>query len=232
MRCKARHKRTYGFESCGLEKPIKKYGLCADCFKEWLKTESGQEYVESMVIPKAKKEVKKKEKERFNKMKAATTNNLQKLQKKVQEIVRLIDFNQPCTARPQLTSFKGQGGHVNPKGAHPECRVNLHNIHLQSAQSNKWMNDDDKMKEGLERIYGKEYRLFVEGLANRAIVKHSNDDYGAMYRIACSIANELKRDLKKRDSLDRLMLRNKYNKEIGCYPDRLALFDTIENQIF
>lgn len=191
----------------------------------WCKsTEEGREWVVKNTLPKAKKAIKKESDKKFVKMKAESTNWLQKIQTEVQTIVRLIDYGQPCTARGNNTG-QMQGGHVAAKGGHPQCRLNLHNIHIQCVYSNKWKNDDGLMLEGIERIYGKEYRSFVESLVRAPITKHTNWEYHEMYIIAKRISNELKKDKHKRDPLERLNLRNKYNQELGCYDDELAIFN-------
>lgn len=215
--------KSYG---CGEIKVIKRYGLCSKCYANWLFSDEELAIKERAKFnKKVKKDVKKKQKERANKMKSDCTNWLQKSQTKVQEIVRLIDYGQTCTATDKPIK-QAHGGHIHPKGGHPECRLNLHNIHIQSAYSNTYRNDDGKMKEGIDRIYGKEYRTFVENLANKAIVKHSNSFYEQVYKDACKVANELRKDLRKRDKLERLTLRNEINTRLGIYPEDRCLFDS------
>lgn len=218
---------------CGKEKIIHKYGLCSKCYANWLFSDDENAIKERAKFDrKVKNDVKKKHKERTDRMKSDCTNWLVKAQTKIQEIARYIDFGQPCTANPKLGKFLWQGGHVNGKGGHPECRLNLHNIHIQSAQSNKWKNDDGKMKEGIERIYGKEYRTFVEDLANKAVISHSNSFYEQVYKDACKVANELRKDLRKRDKLERLTLRNDINIKLGIYPEDRCLYGSFNNLPF
>lgn len=205
-------KRTYGLGySCG-------------CFYEWLNnTKEGGEYLEKVRI-KSKVKVKKEKARKSKEDKDKITDWKNKLQEKVQEIARLIDYDLNCLARPER---KGQmhGGHVIAKGGNSQMRFNLHNIHRQSAQSNKWFSDDIKMREGLEREYGKEYLDFVLGLKSYPVPKHSNLEYQEFYKKACKIANRLRKGLTKRTPQERIILRDKANLEIGVYLYEQCVFE-------
>lgn len=214
-KCKGTGKAA-GFDACGQPFLDRRYGLCRSCFNKWLlTTEEGKETINRISL-KAQKQVKEKKKKEHKEAKRRITNWKNKLQTKVQEISRLIDFGQPCLARQTIVA-NWNGGHVWAKGPHPECRFNLHNIHKQSAQSNMHFNDEHLMWEGLKRVYGTEYHDFVKQLANKNIPKLSNEEYEQAYRRACQFANELKKDLRKRSTTERISLRNKANKKIGIY---------------
>lgn len=219
-KCKGNY-RCNRYKGCGEIKPIYRYGLCNRCYAHWLYSDDELAIKErDKFTNKVHNKVKA---DTIKKLKKETTNWLQKLQTKVQEIVRLIDYGQPCTATGKNIK-QAHGGHIFPKGGHPECRLNLHNIHIQSAYSNTYRNDDGLMQEGIERIYGKEYLLFVRGLKNNPVTKHTNDFYESVYKIACDISNELKKDLRIRNNVERLTLRNEINIKLGIYPREYCLF--------
>lgn len=203
---------------CGRMQLERKYGLgrLCGCLGEWLFTsQEGLEVIEKTKL-KAKKKVKANQKKKDRELKKKTTNWKNKLQTKVQEISRLIDYGLPCIAR-QIEAKQMHGGHVLSKGGNSECRFNLHNIHRQSAYSNTFKNDDDLMKEGVEREYGKEYLEFIKGLKGYDIPKYSNMEYYEFYKVACSVANEMRKDLRVYDWKGRIEKRNDINKRIGIY---------------
>lgn len=149
-------------------------------------------------------------------LKAKNTDWREKLQVKLQEIARLIDYGQPCLAKgnkPKQT----HGGHIWSKGAHSNIALNLHNIHRQSAQSNHFQSDDRLMHQGVIREYGQEYYDKLQSLLGFKMPKFTNDDWLEMYRIACSISNDLKRNLRVNDTAARIELRSRFNKMIGIY---------------
>lgn len=139
-----------------------------------------------------------------------------KLQTKLQEIARLIDYGQPCLAKGHHAK-KYDGGHVFARGGHSNIALNLHNIHRQSAQSNHFQSDDRLMHQGVIREYGQEYYDKLQSLLGFKMPKFTNEDWLEMYRIACSISNDLKRTLHVNDTKTRIELREKFNKMIGIY---------------
>ena len=195
------------FEGCGKMVVNRKYGLCFDCFRDWLlNTTKGKETLKKSTL-KAKTEVKKEQRKETERVKAEITNWKDKLQKKVQEIARLIDYGLPCLARGNSKQI--HGGHILAKGGNSNCRFNLHNIHRQGAHSNHFQNDDGVLRDGLRNEYGSQYHNFVIGLKQTPQPTFDNLDYKEFYRVACKCANELKADLRQRS------LRNKINLEIG-----------------
>ena len=81
--CKPVNSKTIGFKSCGDEKHIYRYGLCTQCFYEWLtEDERGKIYNEKSFSNKVKKVTEKNNKERLSKIKDDLTNWRVKLQKK------------------------------------------------------------------------------------------------------------------------------------------------------
>jgi len=205
------------YPGCGQEVPsnTRKYGLCRTCFREWVKsTSEGFEWFRTNQIKPREEKAYKKE---IKKRKIEATNWKTKLQTKVQEIARLIDKGQLCLAR-QIHAKQMHGGHVYSKGGHQQMRFNLHNIHRQSAYSNTFKNDDDLMKEGIEREYGKEYLNFIKSLKKGKVPKYTNKEYHNFYKKACEIANELKNKNFEYSNFERVILRNTINTDLGIYP--------------
>jgi len=192
-------------------------------YTRWLtETEKGKEFM-AKKIEKAKKQVRDKEKKADKELKDKVTDWNKKLQKKVQEIARLIDSGQPCLARG-YTDCQFHGGHVISRGAGANIKMNLHNIHRQSAQSNHWQNDDALMKKGLEFEYGINYLNFVENLRRCPVPKYSNEEYQRFYSIACGISNRLKKAEKEYNLDERIEFRNQINLELGIYSEEYCIF--------
>lgn len=130
----------------------------------------------------------------------------------------------PCLAT-QKHARQIHGGHVLSRGSQPSIKYNLHNIHRQSAQSNHWQADDIKMREGLEREYGKEYLDFVLSLKQTRALKFTKPQYLAFYRIACDIVNDLRKQGKTFNTKERIEMRNKLNIKLGIYHLRHSRYD-------
>lgn len=220
-KCKGTY-RVNNFKGCGKITYIFRYGLCEVCFRSWCKsTTEGREWVVKNILPRAKKEIKKSDDVKFQKMKDNITDYKKPLQLVCQEICRLIDFGQLCTAR-SITCKKENGGHVYSKGGHSQCRFNLHNIHIQSEYSNTYKSDDGLMRKGIERIYGKEYGEFVDSLLAYPVPKFI--DYKEAYKRACGFRNQIKRDKIINSEEDRIRLRNTANVVIGIYSKEQNIF--------
>lgn len=213
-----------GYNGCGKETAFRTYGLCASCFWDWMQTtELGKIHYTKSFIPKVDKKIEKEKKAKEIKLKSDFTNWRNKLQTKVQEIARLIDIGLPCLARGY---HAGQlhGGHVYAKGGNKTIALNLHNIHRQSAQSNKWQNDDGLLRDGLATEYGMDYFGFVSELRKCQALHYSNMEYEQFYKKACKIANQLKKEGKRFDTLERIEMRNKVNSELGIYDDKFNIY--------
>lgn len=223
--CKGQNK-AYGFSSCGNQVPAKSrtYGLCRKCFREWCKsTPEGLEYIQKNVIPRAKKEVKKKEKARKKAEKERFTDYKSKLQDKVNEIVRLIDIGLPCLARNYHPN-QIHAGHIFSRGSEKYMRFNLHNIHRQSAQSNHFQNEDGLLREGLVNEYGQNYFDFISELRQTPPLKYSNLEYKDFYKKACKIANDLKREGRVFTKDQRIYMRNQVNIELEIYDPQYCTY--------
>lgn len=142
---------------------------------------------------------------------------LNELQKYINKIARLIDYGQPCIARPNLKNENG--GHFKSVGSSNSIRFNLHNIHGQSIHSNKWKSGEEGLfRLGLIRVYGVEYCEYVESLnLLYPTIKLSTEDIKTAISTSKSIIKELESKLLVYTGKDRIELRNKYNKLLGIY---------------
>jgi len=202
------------------------YGLgkSCKCYSKWLLgSDIGLEILEKSKI-KAKKIVVKTNKLEDKKFKDENTDWREKLQSKVQEISRLIDFGQPCLARNYHPS-QMHGGHVFSKGSNKTMALNIHNIHRQSAQSNHYQNEDGLLREGLINEYGKDYFEFLGSLRRIKKLKYFNYEYQEFYKVACSIANKLKKDKKKLSKIQRIEKRNEVNLKLGIYDKEYCIYE-------
>lgn len=213
--------KAYGFEGCGKMTIHRTYGLCnMKCYPTWLMdTEAGQIEFQKKIMPKAKKLTANREKEKTKIAKAKVTKWNEKLQGKVNEIARLIDKGLPCLAR-NFTNCQIHGGHVFARGGNSSIKYNLHNIHRQSAQSNKWQNDDGLLREGIVKEYGQDYMDFISGLRRTEPLNFKNEEYHTLYLKASKMANNLRKTLNyPLTEKQRIELRNTVNKELGIYAD-------------
>ena len=218
-KCKSVNAKTSG-HGCGKPTFKRTYGLCQMCYIDWLlKTPEGQKHLEQSKLTgkkKVRKEAEEVENAKFKKMKEDLKDYKKDLRVKIQEIARLIDIGLPCLARQNVVRYY-DGGHVYGVGANQSMRYNLHNIHRQGKGSNKWQKDDLLMREGLVREYGQDYVDFLFSCKATLPLKFSRYQYMAFYKIACDIANDLKKKSISYCTKERIEMRNKINIELGIY---------------
>lgn len=166
---------------------------------------------------------KKEAKEKYIKIKTQATQWDNKLQTKTQEIARLIDNGMPCLARNTI-NCQMHGGHVHAKGGSHQCRYNLHNIHRQSAQSNKWFNDSDLLRQGITNEYGSNYLEFIDSLKLTPKRKFTQVELMEIYDIACKVATRLRKANLQYSLSERIELRNNINLELGIYDTEYCIF--------
>lgn len=203
---------------------------CKQC-KEYFEPPRPLAYICSPSCAALYQEVKRKEKQekawkkQKEKMVINVTKWKDKLQTEVQKIARYIDYGLLCLARDQGGQI--HGGHVYSKKSSPNIRFDLHNIHRQSAQSNKWESDDILLREKLVEEYGQEYWDNLREIRNRREqVKYPNEVYHAFYLKARKIANRLAKEnkklLKPRSVRERIELRDQINRELNIYHEYKA----------
>jgi hypothetical protein len=165
----------------------------------------------------------KKEKQAWKKEeteKLMTKSDYEKLlETEINTIVRLIDKGQPCIASG-ATNCKFNAGHFIAVGSNKSIRYNLHNIHIQSVQSNKDRGGEPiKYLDGLERIYGKEYAEYIHYEIRRkwSYMGWTISDLKEWTSIARLIVKELKELGNTYTPEERIELRTEYNFRLGIY---------------
>jgi len=141
------------------------------------------------------------------------------IQPLINEIARLIDFGQPCIASGRYEG-KFSGGHFTSVGANRSVSLNLHNIHIQTFESNSFRGGDEtRYRHGLIKVYGNDYFEFVEGLRHIKGIDLSKQRLSELKPLITQIRNDLKRELKKYSPQERIELRNEINEKIGIYSE-------------
>ncbi len=223
--------KAFGFEP---EEPCAKqmtefekrtYGMCNSCLWDFYHNdERGKIIYQKLFLPKVALKIKVAEKEVKKKMKSNTTNWKQVLQDHVNKIIRLIDKDLLCLARNQ----KGQihAGHVYARGGNSTIRYNLHNIHRQCAQSNKWQNDDGLLREGIINEYGQAYMDFIASLRQTPQLELKPLEFKELSAKASKIVLRLKKADLNYSIGERMDLRNQINIELGIYDKKYCEFFT------
>ena len=135
----------------------------------------------------------------------------------INEIARLIDYGQPCIATGKYEG-KMNGGHYHAVGSNRTLALNLHNIHIQSFESNHFKSGDNLLyKEGLIKTYGLDYFERVESLKQIKPIKLTKDQLIEVKRTASEIRNMLKSELYPKLQYERIFLREYYNSLLGIY---------------
>ena len=167
---------------------------------------------------KAKEDWVKEKAER--KEKIMTKSDWEKLfQILINHIARLIDHNQPCIATNTMNG-KRNGGHRYSVASNPSIRFNLHNVHIQSEHSNVWKGgDNDRYDEGLERVYGLDYKDYVRSLNQTKPLHLTIETIKEKILIAKLIKKELIELGNTYTSAERIQLRHDLNQRIGLYLD-------------
>ncbi len=202
----------------------KKCKVCKTEFEQfnslvsWCSPACGYKLSQEKLKDKKAKEWKAEKKQLREKL----TNWKSKFQDEINKIVRLIDKDLPCLARK--TGGQMHAGHVFARGGNQTIRYNLHNIHRQCARSNHFQNDDGLLREGLIEEYGSDYMNFISELRKTPALNISNLEYKELYYKAKKIVLKLKKaDLNY--SLDnRIIIRNKINKELAVYSEEFCVY--------
>lgn len=208
--------RAKDFEGCPKMVSKRTYGLCDTCYYKWLySTEEGAKKVEKLSI-KAKKDVEKNEKIETKRLKKEikTSAELKKyLQTKVNEIVRLIDSEQPCISCNHghfSWTRRKQAGHFYSVGSSSTIRFHLDNIHTQCSICNEHLSGNErKYAKGLIERYGQEYLNSVIQLKQIQPIKLEKYQIEEIIKIA----NKILRNIKKGSDYTR----DEVNELLGIY---------------
>ena len=175
-----------GFNSCGKPTTWRKYGLCMDCYREWLLTTSeGQETIMKSTIQAKKKVIHQSRKEhRELKEKHKSMDSLiQEARKPFQQFIRLRDINRLCISCGR-DSETWDGGHFYKAELYSGLIFDEDNVHKQCKYCNKYLGGNETgFRAGLEKRYGRE---FVEDLDRRAIFRKN-------YKFTREELNEIKK---------------------------------------
>lgn len=161
---------------CGENKNIHKYGLCLDCFKNWVfGTPEGQQYFRMATLQgrkRAENENKKEKSKKKKEEKEAVEKKSElekKLQKEFNSIIRIIDTGKGCIScrhgwRVKWTR-QGHAGHWLSVGSNPQLRYNFNNCYLQCSICNNHKSSNSReYDKGIKRHYGQETLDKMQGL--------------------------------------------------------------------
>jgi hypothetical protein len=158
------------------------------------------------------------------------SDDMAKLQKEINTIVRLLDKNTLCHSSRKPLRGKYDAGHVYPVSGHGEIRYNLFNIYAQSVHANQYKDGDQaNYLETLKYVFGAEHEEYVKSL--KSIYSKLNFkliDFPEKIKIARKIVRELLAEDRDYTTTERIELRKEYNKRIGIYEDRLERLRTDE----
>lgn len=223
--------KALGFEGCGTPSEFRRYGLCSQCLSSWAtSTDTGRDWLKTQTaykMRKKEKENKKVEREKKSQMKIDIMSNTKywskELQPKINLIARLIDHGHPCICTEQYGKLNG--GHYISVGANRSMSLNLHNIHVQSFQSNHWQSGDTlKYQAGIRRVYGDEYLDFIEGMKKMPSLNITKIEMQEYRKKAMYLIKILKGNMKIRTPEERILLRNAINIDLGIYPEQYSIY--------
>lgn len=221
--CKGKGKASGYKNACREVKYIKQYGLCPACLYDfYTETDVGKVLYQKLFLPKVSKRTKERKKETETKMRdniKTRSDYERELQKEINTIVRLIDKGGCCISSRKPLNAKFDAGHFYSVGSNPALRFNLFNIYAQSVYANQYLSGDlTNFLSGLEHFYGKEHKEYVLSLKSQIEwLKLSTDEMKEATKKAKEIIKELKANDAVYSPLERLELRDKYNKELGIY---------------
>lgn len=157
---------------CGNPCTPHKFGLCLNCFKEWLfRTDSGQAFLKSNNL-RAKKHVQKEQRQQEVKKREENRSKSYyegKLQTEINHIVRLIDSDKGCIScehgwKANFTR-QAQAGHRISRGSNATLKFNVFNIYKQCTICNKDLHGNERnYDKGILSHYGQETLDLIQGL--------------------------------------------------------------------
>lgn len=221
--------KAIGVSGCGEKSIQRKFGLCPSCLSDFLfGTDAGKMIFHKQTLPKAKSRIetnvkrekseqKKKDKEVKKKLEGLPPLRKQ-LEKWCNKICCLIDNGSGCISCNGKTT--PQAGHYHTVKSNGSIRYNLHNLHLQDYNCNcaKGANIP-AYDEGLLQRYGRRYWEYVKFDIVRLypLIRMKEYEYIEKIETARKIANRLEKSGLTFTPAQRILLREKYNREIGIY---------------
>lgn len=142
------------------------------------------------------------------------------LQKEVNTIVRLIDSGHECISslRP-MKKEDVNAGHFYSRGAYPELRFNLFNIYAQSIEQNMHQSGNPLgFMVGLSHYFNDLHKEYVLNLKSEySALKLTVEQLKNATVKAKAIIKWLKLQDRQFTTEERLILRDRFNHEIGIY---------------
>ena len=166
----------------------------------------------------SQKTVKKERKQKTIELMSCDEYRSKYVQPIINEIARLIDYGQPCIATGKYEG-KMNGGHYHAVGSNRTLALNLHNIHIQSFESNHFKSGDNLLyKEGLIKTYGLDYFERVEALKQVKPIKLTKEQLVEVKKLATEVRNKLKKEYSIiRTPDNRIHIREIVNHYLGIY---------------
>lgn len=229
-KCKGINK-AIGFKSCGKLTLHRKFGLCMSCYPDFiLNDERGKIILQKSILTgksNVKKEHSRQQRDNDQKTKidlmSADKYRSKYLQPIINEIARIIDYGQSCIATGNFG--KMNGGHYISVGANRTTALNLHNIHIQSFESNHHKSGDPvRYRLGVIERYGNDYFEYLEFIQRHKALHLTKGDMIEILLKATVIRNDIKQDLQTKNPFERIELRNKINIELGIYEPEFCEF--------
>lgn len=218
--CEGKNK-AFGFKGCGALTKVEylEHGLCSSCRYDFYTTdERGKiEFAKRTIKNKSEKE-KAFKSDLKDKIKT-NSDYIKELQKEINTIVRLLDRGNECISTLKPLNQKFDAGHFYSCGSNPSLRFHLNNIHAQSVYANQYLSGDQtNYLNGLEKVYGAEYKNLVFALKSKyPVLRLSIEEL----KEKTSIAKEIVKELKSKDTIfrpfERIIARDIYNKKLGIY---------------
>ncbi|QQO97092.1 recombination protein [Cellulophaga phage Nekkels_1] len=227
--CKGQNK-AFGADACGKDTPVekRKYGLCQTCYFNWMmENESGKIHYETQFLPKVKsitrKEANKEKQKKKVEIMTKDAYRSKVIQPMINKIARLIDYGHPCIATGNFG--KENGGHYISVGANRTTALNLHNIFIQSFESNHHASGDTlKYQDGLRNIFGIDYFNYVDSLRQIPPIKFTKQDFIELKPKCREVLKVLEKDLRLRTPIERIELRNWANTQLGIYSKEFSCY--------
>lgn len=157
--------RARTFKGCGALSSYRKYGLCSECFKEWLwSTKEGNETIRKFSI-KAKKKVEKEEKQETRKQKEANKSIAQLKQdarKVFQKWIRMRDIDDTCICCNESAEL-WDAGHYYKAEIYSGVIFDEINVNKQRKFCNKHLHGNEgNYRIGLIKKYGEKAVLDLD----------------------------------------------------------------------
>lgn len=231
--CKGQNK-AHGANACGKPTDVKKrkYGLCPVCYWDWMQSsETGKVHYQKQFLPTVKKNTETQQrKDKIEKKKKAKASLMtadkyraQIIQPMINKIARLIDHGHPCIASGQFG--KMNGGHYISVGANRTTALHLHNIHIQSFESNHFKSGDTlNYQNGIREVYGQKYLDYMDSLKRIKPIHFTKQDYIELNPKCKYVIDTLNKQLIIREPFNRIRVRNWANGKLDVYSEDMSFY--------